>query len=64
MLQLYMPLHFLGFVYREIRNSLADMEKMFRLMDEHKEVDDNADAKVLAVGRAAVKFEQVNFGRP
>ncbi|MGB7651379.1 MAG: ABC transporter ATP-binding protein/permease [Gallionella sp.] len=62
MLQLYMPLHFLGFVYREIRNSLADMEKMFRLMDEHKEVDDNADAKVLAVGRAAVKFEQVNFG--
>jgi ATP-binding cassette, subfamily B, heavy metal transporter len=62
MLQLYMPLHFLGFVYREIRNSLADMEKMFRLLDEHKEVDDNADAKVLAVGRAAVKFEQVNFG--
>lgn len=62
MLQLYMPLHFLGFVYREIRNSLADMEKMFRLMDEHEEIADNADAKVLNVGRAAVKFEQVNFG--
>ncbi len=62
MLQLYMPLHFLGFVYREIRNSLADMEKMFRLLDEHKEVADNEAAKVLTVGRAAVKFEQVNFG--
>jgi ATP-binding cassette subfamily B protein len=62
MLQLYMPLHFLGFVYREIRNSLADMEKMFRLMDEHKEIADNDAAKVLDVGRAAVKFEQVNFG--
>jgi ATP-binding cassette, subfamily B, heavy metal transporter len=62
MLQLYMPLHFLGFVYREIRNSLADMEKMFRLMDEHKEIADSDDAKVLNVGRAAVKFEQVNFG--
>ncbi len=61
MLQLYMPLHFLGFVYREIRNSLADMEKMFRLMDEHEEIADNADAKVLSVGRAAVRFEQVNF---
>ncbi len=61
MLQLYMPLHFLGFVYREIRNSLADMEKMFRLMDEHEEIADNIDAKVLNVGRAAVKFEQVNF---
>ncbi|MDH2917965.1 MAG: ABC transporter ATP-binding protein/permease [Sideroxydans sp.] len=62
MLQLYMPLHFLGFVYREIRNSLADMEKMFRLLDEHKEIADTDHATVLNVGRAAVKFEQVNFG--
>ncbi len=40
MLQLYMPLHFLGFVYREIKNALADMEKMFRLLDVNREVQD------------------------
>ncbi len=61
MIQLYMPLHFLGFVYREIRNSLADMEKMFSLLDEHREVADSPDARVLEVGNAAVKFEQANF---
>ena len=38
MLQLYMPLHFLGFVYREIKHSLADMEKMFGLLAEHEEI--------------------------
>jgi ATP-binding cassette subfamily B protein len=62
MLQLYMPLHFLGFVYREIRHSLADMEKMFRLLHEHHEVADAADAKTLQVGTASVRFDQVDFG--
>ena len=62
MLQLYMPLHFLGFVYREIRHALADIEKMFRLLHEHREIADAPDAKVLQVGRAAVNFEQVSFG--
>jgi ABC-type transport system involved in Fe-S cluster assembly fused permease/ATPase subunit len=61
LIQLYMPLHFLGFVYREIRNSLADMEKMFSLLDEHKEVDDAPDATALQVGNAEVKFEHVSF---
>ncbi len=61
MLQLYMPLHFLGFVYREIRHSLADMEKMFRLLHEHKEIADAPDATVLQVGQAAVRFTAVNF---
>ena len=61
MLQLYMPLHFLGFVYREIRHSLADMEKMFRLLHEHKEIADAPDAKVLQVGQASVRFSDVNF---
>jgi ABC-type transport system involved in Fe-S cluster assembly fused permease/ATPase subunit len=61
MLQLYMPLHFLGFVYREIRHSLADMEKMFRLLHEHKEIADASDAKVLQVGQASVRFSDVNF---
>ncbi len=62
MLQLYMPLHFLGFVYREIRHALADMEKMFRLLHEHREIADAPDATVLQVGSAAIQFEHVGFG--
>lgn len=62
MIQLYMPLHFLGFVYREIRNSLADMEKMFSLLHEHREIADAPDAQALSVGKAEVLFEQVCFG--
>jgi len=62
MLQLYMPLHFLGFVYREIRHALADMEKMFSLMHEQREVADAPSAQALIAGQAEVRFEQVNFG--
>ncbi|WP_035384115.1 ABC transporter ATP-binding protein/permease [Ferriphaselus sp. R-1] len=62
MLQLYMPLHFLGFVYREIKNALADMEKMFRLLDENREVQDVPGAPALVLGKAAVRFERVSFG--
>jgi len=61
MIQLYMPLHFLGFVYREIRHALADMEKMFSLLHEHREIADAPDAQVLSVGKAEVQFEQVSF---
>jgi ATP-binding cassette subfamily B protein len=62
MIQLYMPLHFLGFVYREIRHSLADMEKMFGLLSEHREIADAPDARPLQVGAASVRFENVCFG--
>ena len=61
MLQLYIPLHFLGFVYREIKNALADMEKMFRLLNEHREIEDAPDAVPLRLDKAAVRFDHVNF---
>ncbi len=61
MLQLYMPLHFLGFVYREIRNSLADMERMFRLLQEHREIADLPNAPVLQIKSAQVRFDMVSF---
>jgi ATP-binding cassette subfamily B protein len=61
MIQLYMPLHFLGFVYREIRHALADMEKMFGLLREHREIADAPNALALSVDKAAVHFENVGF---
>lgn len=61
MLQLYMPLHFLGFVYREIKHSLADMERMFTLLDENKEIQDKPDAKILNAQNPAIRFGHVNF---
>ncbi len=61
MLQLYMPLHFLGFVYREIKHSLADMERMFTLLNENKEIQDKADAEALDAENAAIRFRHVNF---
>ena len=62
LIQLYAPLNFLGFVYREIKHSLADMEKMFRLMDQSEEVADRPAARVLATRHAAIRFEHVEFG--
>lgn len=61
LLQLFIPMNFLGFVYREIKHSLADMEKMFSLLDQNLEVRDQADARDLVVGDGALRFEHVAF---
>ncbi len=61
MIQLYIPLNFLGVIYREIKQSLADMEKMFVLLDQHREVADAPGAQPLAIQQAEVQFSHVDF---
>jgi len=62
LLQLYIPLNFLGVLYREIRQALTDIERMFGLMHAHREVADAPDARELEAGLAGVRFERVSFG--
>jgi len=61
MIQLYIPLNFLGVIYREIKQSLADMEKMFTLLDQHREVADSPEAQPLSVQHAELRFSQIDF---
>ncbi|SDI61434.1 ABCB family ABC transporter ATP-binding protein/permease [Propionivibrio dicarboxylicus] len=61
LIQLYMPLNFLGVVYREIRQSLTDIERMFTLLNTHREVVDAPDAVDLPHGDIEVCFDRVEF---
>ncbi|MNK23234.1 putative multidrug export ATP-binding/permease protein [compost metagenome] len=61
MIQLYIPLNFLGVIYREIKQSLADMERLFSLLDQHKEIADKPETQALVTKGAEVRFSHVDF---
>lgn len=61
LIQLYIPLNFLGVIYRELRQSLTDIERMFGLLKQEREVSDVKQALTLPAGPASVRFENVGF---
>ncbi|MDP9913443.1 ATP-binding cassette subfamily B protein [Variovorax boronicumulans] len=61
MIQLYIPLNFLGVIYREIKQSLTDLDKMFVLMEKEREVRDTPGAQPLAGVDSTIRFEDVSF---
>nr|WP_310211849.1 ABC transporter ATP-binding protein/permease [Rheinheimera pacifica] len=68
MIQLFLPLNFLGFVYREIRRALTDLENMLGLLKRKPDITDAADATTLQLANGSIRFQQVDFayqsGRP
>ena len=61
LMQIYRPLNFIGFVYRELRQGLTDIEEMFKLLDQDPEIEDAPHAKPLAVTGPVIRFEDVTF---
>jgi len=61
MLQIYIPLNFLGVIYRELKQAVTDMDRMFHLLQTNREVADKPDAKPLAVRAGEVRFAHVDF---
>jgi ABC-type transport system involved in Fe-S cluster assembly fused permease/ATPase subunit len=61
MIQLYQPLNFMGMVYREIKQAIVDIEKMFDILEREAEVEDKPEAKPLAVTEGHIRFEDVRF---
>jgi ATP-binding cassette subfamily B protein len=61
MLQLFMPLNFMGMVYREIRQGLTDIERMMEVLDQNPEVADREGAGLLKVDGGTIRFEHVGF---
>lgn len=62
MIQLFIPLNFLGFVYREIKNSMANIEQMFGLLETPAKIVDAPEAKALEANGGEIRFDQVSFG--
>jgi ATP-binding cassette subfamily B protein len=61
MVQLYIPLNFMGMIYREIKQAVTDIETMFDILDRAPEVADRPGAQPLAVSSGAIRFEDVRF---
>jgi ATP-binding cassette subfamily B protein len=61
LMQIYRPLNFIGFVYREIRQGLTDIEEMFKLLDKEPEITDRPGAPALVIKGPVVRFEDVKF---
>lgn len=61
LMQIYRPLNFIGFVYRELRQGLTDIEEMFKLLDRDPEIVDEPGAKPLAIDGPVIRFEDVTF---
>ncbi|MDR1848681.1 MAG: ABC transporter ATP-binding protein/permease [Zoogloeaceae bacterium] len=61
LMQLYLPLNFLGVIYRELRQAMTDIGRMFELLSTHQEVSDRPDAAVMPAGAQEVRFKDVHF---
>lgn len=61
LVQFYIPLNFMGMLYREIKQALIDIDDMFRILDQHPEIEDKRGAKPLVVKEGTLRFEDVHF---